>query len=147
MKVKVNYSETLDTDELLITCHPNHPNMDEILRFIHNYEQSEFHSVKDHKGNMVYLKSEDIYSFRIENKVLKAYTLNGAYTYNQRLYKVKQSLNKHFLQVSKSEIINILFIDYLKQNKNGIIEIIFTNKDSTYSSRRFLNSIKEALEI
>ncbi|WP_232196334.1 LytTR family DNA-binding domain-containing protein [Mammaliicoccus sciuri] len=79
--------------------------------------------------------------------MLKVYTLKGTFTYNQRLYKIKQHLNKNFLQVSKSEIINILFIDYLKQNKNGIIEIIFINKDSTYSSRRFLNSIKEALEI
>lgn len=147
MKVKVKYLETMNTDELLITSHPNHPNIDEILKFIHNYGNTHFHSVKDHKGEMIYLKSEDIYSFRIENKVLMVYTLKGAYTSNQRLYKVKKDLNKYFLQVSKSEIINILFIDYLKQNKNGIIEIIFINNDSTYSSRRFLRAIKEALEI
>jgi len=28
MNVKVDYSETLNTDGLLITCHPNHPNIE-----------------------------------------------------------------------------------------------------------------------
>ncbi|RIM74376.1 LytTR family transcriptional regulator, partial [Staphylococcus arlettae] len=40
-----------------------------------------------------------------------------------------------------------MFIDHLVLNKNGIIEIIFTNNDSTYSSRRYLKSIKEALKL
>lgn len=33
MKVKVDYSEILNTDDLLITCHPDHTNIDENLKF------------------------------------------------------------------------------------------------------------------
>ncbi|MDO5515528.1 MAG: LytTR family DNA-binding domain-containing protein, partial [Staphylococcus xylosus] len=50
-------------------------------------------------------------------------------------------------QISKSEIININYIDHLKLNKNGTIEIRFTNNDFTYSSRRYLPLIKEALKL
>ncbi|WP_329618719.1 LytTR family DNA-binding domain-containing protein [Staphylococcus equorum] len=49
--------------------------------------------------------------------------------------------------MSKSEIINIDYIDHLKLNKNGTIEIRFSNDDFTYSSRRYLSIIKEALKL
>ncbi|MCM3120917.1 hypothetical protein [Staphylococcus saprophyticus] len=39
------------------------------------------------------------------------------------------------------------FIDYLTLNKNGTIEIRFTDQSFTYSSRRYLPLIKEALKL
>lgn len=74
-------------------------------------------------------------------------TTDKQFTMNQRLYEIKSQLNTYFLQISKSEIININYIDYLKLNKNGTIEVRFTNSDFTYSSRRYLPLIKEALKL
>lgn len=57
MKVKVDYSEILNTDDLLITCHPDHTNIDENLKFINNCKESSFHSLKDHKCKMIFYSS------------------------------------------------------------------------------------------
>lgn len=83
----------------------------------------------------------------MENKILTIYTWNQHFTLNERLYTIKKQLSSNFLQISKSEIINIDYIDHLKLNKNGTIEIRFSNDDFTYSSRRYLSIIKEALKL
>ncbi|MDW3785062.1 LytTR family DNA-binding domain-containing protein [Staphylococcus saprophyticus] len=79
--------------------------------------------------------------------MLNVITAQRQYTMNQRLYEIKAQLNHSFLQISKSEIINVNFIDYLTLNKNGTIEIRFTDQSFTYSSRRYLPLIKEALKL
>ncbi|PTI70268.1 LytTR family transcriptional regulator DNA-binding domain-containing protein [Staphylococcus succinus] len=63
--------------------------------------------------------------------------------------KLKQSsiINHHFIKISKSEIINIHYLDHLSMTTTGQIKIFFKNDIVTYSSRRYLKSIKERLEL
>nr|WP_259337162.1 LytTR family DNA-binding domain-containing protein [Staphylococcus arlettae] len=147
MKIQVDYSEQMTHDELLITCNKHNHDIDKLLTLINDFYNQPSYQVRDLNNDIYFIAQHDIYSFRFENRLLKIYTLKGTFILNERLYKVKEHLASHFLQISKSEIINTMFIDHLVVNKNGIIEIIFTNNDSTYSSRRYLKSIKEALKL
>lgn len=147
MKFKVNYDTSLEQDDLIINCHPDNQNIEEIIQLMQTHVNQTFYPVKNRRDETHIVKQNDIYSFRIENKLLNIYTLNGQYTYNERLYKLKKHLSNNFLQISKSEIINVSFIDHLVLNKSGIIEIKFINNDTTFSSRRYLKEIKEVLGI
>ena len=147
MKIQVYYSAQLAQDKMLITCNKHSPDIDKLLMLINDFYNQPSYQVRNLNNDIYFIEQHDIYSFRFENRLLKIYTLQGSFILNERLYKVKAQLPAHFLQISKSEIINTLFIDHLVLNDNGIIEIVFTNSDSTYSSRRYLKSIKEALKL
>ncbi|MDW4068167.1 LytTR family DNA-binding domain-containing protein [Staphylococcus saprophyticus] len=146
MKVKVVYDQTLDEDEIILYARKDANNLSDIINSIQQLSQNILFPGK-YNETIYYLKPQDIICFRIENKILNVITAQRQYTMNQRLYEIKAQLNHSFLQISKSEIINVNFIDYLTLNKNGTIEIRFTYQSFTYSSRRYLPLIKEALKL
>lgn len=51
----------------------------------------------------------------------------------------------HFLQISQSEVVNLDQIKHLELTTNGLVLIHFLDDDQTYSSRRYLKTIKEVL--
>ena len=146
MDVKVIYNQHLDNNQVIIEVNEHTEHVNDIVNYINKLAKTKLFSGK-YKGETHFIKQEDIISFRIENKILTMITADKQFTMNQRLYEIKSQINTYFLQISKSEIININYIDYLKLNKNGTIEIRFTNNDFTYSSRRYLPLIKEALKL
>ncbi|HBI8398173.1 TPA: LytTR family transcriptional regulator DNA-binding domain-containing protein, partial [Staphylococcus aureus] len=54
---------------------------------------------------------------------------------------------QHFIRISKSEIVNKYYIEKLLLEPNGLIRMYLKDAHYTYSSRRFLKSIKERLSI
>ncbi|MBL0377769.1 MULTISPECIES: LytTR family DNA-binding domain-containing protein [Staphylococcus] len=146
MDVKVIYNQHLDNNQVIIEVNEHTEHVNDIVNYINKLAKTKLFPGK-YKGETHFIKQEDIFSFRIENKILTMITADKQFTMNQRLYEIKSQINTYFLQISKSEIININYIDYLKLNKNGTIEIRFTNNDFTYSSRRYLPLIKEALKL
>ncbi len=74
-------------------------------------------------------------------------TASQTYNIDLRLYQVLEILPTNFIQISQSEIINIDSISHLKLTPNGLVEIFLKNQSFTYSSRRYLKTIKEKLEL
>ncbi|MFQ3852962.1 hypothetical protein AST00_05565 [Staphylococcus equorum] len=146
MKVRVKYNNELSEDEVIIQANENAENLPDIVQYIKQLSNRKTFTGK-YNDEIHFIKQRDIICFRMENKILTIYTSNQQFTLNERLYTIKKQLSSNFLQISKSEIINIDYIDHLKLNKNGTIEIRFSNDDFTYSSRRYLSIIKEALKL
>lgn len=146
MKVTIKYNDTLSEDELIIQANSQLQDLSDITNIIEQkYSPNIFKGKKNEQIHLI--RQQDIFCFRIENKVLYFYTTKEKYSLNDRVYSVKEKLTLNFLQISKSEIINIDYINYLQLNRNGIIEINFKNDDFTYSSRRYLKIIKEVLKL
>lgn len=146
MKVTIEYNNNLSEDEMIIQANPQIQDLSAITNIIEQrYSTSIFRGKKNEQ--IYFIRQSDIVCFRIENKVLYFYTATEKYSLNSRLYSVKKQLTANFLQISKSEIINVDYINYLQLNRNGTIEIKFKNNDFTYSSRRYLKIIKEALKL
>lgn len=146
MDLEIIHDNDLPKGKVIIQSHKHTEQLPDIIACMKQLSQNKLFPGK-YQDDIYYIKHQDIISFRIENKVLTIITSDRQYTSTQRLYEVKSQMNMQFLQISKSEIININYIDYLKLNKNGTIEIRFTNSDFTYSSRRYLPLIKEALKL
>lgn len=146
MKIIFKINSSLPKDEVEIQANQRTPEIDQLID--HLSHQDHLHTIKaKHNDEIFILDFSDIYTFRIEDRILYAQTEHQTYTIPQKLYEVKSQATRHFIQISKSEIINDRHIHHLELEKNGIIKIHFTNQTFTHSSRRYLKQIKEHLNL
>ena len=95
------------------------------------------------------LKIEHITSFRTQQKHVVAISNGKVFNTKYRLYELEEQLPNTFIRISKSEIVNQNAIIKLQLEANGLIRMYLKNLDDdyTYSSRRYLKSIKERLSL
>lgn len=82
-----------------------------------------------------------------ENGKIFAKTDDNIYQLKYRLYQLEALLDKNFIRISNSEIINIQKVKNLDFSMLGTIRINFINGTYTFASRRFIKKIKEYLKI
>lgn len=98
--------------------------------------------------NVYPIDLDQIVQFVVVDKQVNAITINNnALKLDQRLYQIEEIVGSTFTRISKSEIINLDYIDYLKLEPNGMVELMMKNGNTTYASRRYLNTIKERLSL
>lgn len=100
-------------------------------------------------GDHVYpIDLEQIAQFVVEDKQVYAITMNNkSLKLDHRLYQIEEIVSSVFVRISKSEIINLDYIDHLKLETNGMVQLIMKNGSTTYASRRYLKTIKERLSL
>ena len=146
MKVELQIKETYEEEKLIVQTPQPTEKVQKVIEFAENLDQKE--TIKGKIEDQVYLvKIDKIQRFYIENRKVLAETASHTYTIDLRLYQVLDILSTTFIQISQSEIINIDAISHLKLTPNGLIEIFLKNESFTYSSRRYLKTIKEKLEL
>ncbi|HFI0119345.1 TPA: LytTR family DNA-binding domain-containing protein [Streptococcus suis] len=145
MKVKLAISPEILEDLVTIEAQAMSEQITQLVAYVQNLDkQTSRLTVK--KGEQVYLLEHDeIVRLYLEDKVLQVETVGDSFTSNLRLYQVKEELPVNFLQISQSEIIHIKQLDHLKLTANGLVKLVMKNGSVTYSSRRYLKSIKERL--
>ncbi|CAC6917624.1 lytTr DNA-binding domain protein [Staphylococcus aureus] len=89
----------------------------------------------------------NVITFQVINKNVTAITSNQKFKLKLRLYELEKQLPQHFIRISKSEIVNKYCIEKLLLEPNGLIRMYLKDAHYTYSSRRYLKSIKERLSI
>lgn len=98
--------------------------------------------------NEIYvLEVKTITSFRTHKNQVIALKDGQQFKLKDRLYELEMKLPTSFIRISKSEIVNIEMIEKLLLEPNGLIRMYLKNEDYTYSSRRYLKSIKERLSL
>ncbi|HEL1613934.1 TPA: response regulator transcription factor [Streptococcus suis] len=145
MKVKLAISPEILEDLVTIEAQAMSEQITQLVAYVKNLDkQTSRLTVK--KGEQVYLlEYDEIVRLYLEDKVLQVETVGDSFTSNLRLYQVKEELPANFLQISQSEIIHIKQLDHLKLTANGLVKLVMKNGSVTYSSRRYLKSIKERL--
>ena len=131
MKVELQIKETYKEEKLIVQAPQETKKVQKVIEFAENLDQKE--TIKGKIDDQVY-------------KVL-AETSSQTYSIHLRLYQVLEILPTSFIQISQSEIVNIDSISHLKLTPNGLVEIFLKNESFTYSSRRYLKTIKEKLEL
>ena len=145
MKVELQISETYEEEKLIVQAPQPTDKVQKVIEFAENLDITE--KIKGKIDNQVYLvKIGKIQRFYIENRKVLAETASQTYTIDLRLYQVLELLPSNFIQISQSEIINIDSISHLI-TPNGLVEIFLKNESFPYSSRRYLKTIKEKLEL
>ncbi|MEW4354751.1 LytTR family DNA-binding domain-containing protein [Streptococcus pneumoniae] len=145
MNIQIHIDPHLSQEEVHISIRELNKEWEDILNLIHKMKTPKLTA---HRGKEIhFLDIKDIFHIVTENKVVLAKTENQTYQLEQPLYQLIDLLPKTFLQISQSEIINSEKIRSLEFTKNGLVKIFLTNGTYTFSSRRYLKSIKEALNL
>ena len=150
MKVELQISESYEEEKLIVQAPQETEKVQKVIEFAENLDLKEKikGKIKGKIEDQVYLiEIRNIQRFYIENRKVLAETAGQTYTIDLRLYQILELLPSNFIQISQSEIINIDSISHLKLTPNGLVEIFLKNENFTYSSRRYLKTIKEKLEL
>lgn len=147
MKVSMRIDTQYPDKQVCIEAPEYSRDLEDLATYIKDWEQHARVMIVFRGERQYRLDSSEIVRLVIEDRRLLVKTLTETYHSKQRLYQVKEGLPSYFLQISQSEIINLNQLDHLQVTPNGLVKLIFNNQDMTYSSRRYLKAIKEALNL
>lgn len=96
-------------------------------------------------GDMVILQPSEIYMVRVESGETMIYTEKKSYRSRKRLYEVGQQLGKQFMQISKSTLVNLSYMDSIEPGFSGTLLLKLKNGCKDYVSRTYLSEFKKYL--
>lgn len=95
--------------------------------------------------DIVILKPDEIYMVKVENGDTVIYAKDRQYRSRKRLYELAEQLGKQFMQISKSTIINLSYMDSIEPGFSGTLLLKLKNGCKDYVSRTYLPEFKKYL--
>ncbi len=95
--------------------------------------------------DMVILQPNEIYMVRVEGGDTIIYGEKQKYRSRKRLYEVGQQLGQKFMQISKTTLINLSYMDSIEPGFSGTLLLKLRNGNSDYVSRTYLPAFKKYL--
>lgn len=121
---------------------------DEIQRMVDLFSPTEQPiTALANEEDIVVLKSDEIYMVRVEDKDTIIYTDRNRYRSRKRLYEVGQQLGTKFMQISKTTLINLSYMDSIEPGFSGTLLLKLRNGCKDYVSRKYLPEFKKYLGI
>lgn len=145
MKVKVDISPEYK-EAYAVIC--TDKMTDEIQRMVDLFSSTEQPiTALANEEDIVVLKSDEIYMVRVEDKDTIIYTDRNRYRSRKRLYEVGQQLGTKFMQISKTTLINLSYMDSIEPGFSGTLLLKLRNGCKDYVSRKYLPEFKKYLGI
>ncbi len=144
MKITIEAPKPGEEDEIIVRC----ADLDErVLKLIQALRaEDKLTGYIDDK--IVKLSLKEIYYFEaVDNKVF-SYTAKETYEVHKKLYEIEQAFeHTDFLRISKSVIVNVSKIAYVKPIFNGRFEAKLKNDEKVIVSRQYVADLKKKLGI
>ena len=119
---------------------------DEIQRMIDVFSTSETPiTALRNEEDLIVLQPSDIYMVRVENGDTIIYGEKNMYRSRKRLYELAAQLGKSFMQISKTTLINLSYMDHIEPGFSGTLLLIMKNGSKDYVSRTYLREFKKYL--
>ena len=119
---------------------------DEIQRMIDVFSTSETPiTALRNEEDLIVLQPSDIYMVRVENGDTIIYGEKNTYRSRKRLYELAAQLGKSFMQISKTTLINLSYMDHIEPGFSGTLLLIMRNGSKDYVSRTYLREFKKYL--
>ena len=145
MKITIETPKEGEEDEIIVRCASLD---DRLLNLISSLkkEQTQLAGYLDDK--IVQLALKDIYYFEsVDNKVF-AYSSKNVYEVHKKLYEIEEEYaHTDFLRISKSAIVNVAKIAYIRPLLNGRFEAKLKNDEKIIISRQYVMELKKKLGI
>ena len=95
--------------------------------------------------DIIVLQSKEIYMVRVENGDTYIYGEKNKYRSRKRLYELGAQLGSQFMQISKTTLVNLSYMDSIEPGFSGTLLLKLRNGSSDYVSRTYLPSFKKYL--
>ena len=119
---------------------------DEIQRVIDGFSLNESTvTALQNEKDIIILLPKEIYMVRVENGDTVIYGKDRSYRSRKRLYELEQQLGKQFMQISKSTLVNLSYMDSVESGFSGTLLLKLKNGCKDYVSRRYLPQFKKYL--
>ena len=146
MKIEFDINEKYQEDKIIICTNKI---TDELQEFVNKLNNEKNNKIYGYKNDKIFIleenKIETIYS---ENKkVFIRYENGNIYETKKRIYELENNLPNKFVRISNSEIVNFDKVQNLDFKIVGTIILNFYTDRYTYVSRRYVEKIREYLEI
>ena len=145
MKITIETPRQGEEDEVIIRC----STMDEkLLNFISALKSEQGKLTGYAEDRIVKLSVKDIYYFEsVDNKVF-AYTAKETYEIHKKLYEIEQEFeHTDLLRISKSVIVNVSKIAYIKPMFNGRCGAKLRKEGKMIVSRQYVLDLKKKIGI
>ena len=119
---------------------------DEIQRVIDVLGTSETPiTALQNEEDIIVLQPKDIYMVRVEDGDTIIYGAKQSYRSRKRLYELAEQLGKQFMQISKTTLINLSYMDSIEPGFSGTLLLKLKNGNKDYVSRKYLPEFKKYL--
>lgn len=143
--MKVNIDISAEYREPFAVIHADKVT-EEIQRMIDIFSNSETPvTALQNEEDIVVLQPKDIYMVRVENGDTVIYGAKQKYRSRKRLYELALQLGKQFMQISKTTLINLSYMDSIEPGFSGTLLLKLKNGDKDYVSRKYLPEFKKYL--
>lgn len=95
--------------------------------------------------DIVVLQPKEIYMVRVEDGDTVIYGARQRYRSRKRLYELAEQLGKQFMQISKTTLINLSYMDSIEAGYSGTLLLKLKNGNKDYVSRKYLPEFKKYL--
>lgn len=145
MKITIETPGEGEEDEIIVRCASLNDRLMKLIAALRT-EESPLTGYMDDK--IVKLATKDIFYFEaVDNKVF-AYTDKGVYEVRIKLYEIeKEYANTDFLRISKSAVVNVAKIAYIRPLINGRFEAKLKNEEKIIINRQYVIELKKKLGI
>ena len=119
---------------------------EEIQRMIDIFSVSEAPiTALQNEEDIVVLQSKEIYMVRVEDGDTVIYGENNKYRSRKRLYELGAQLGSQFMQISKTTLVNLSYMDSIEPGFSGTLLLKLRNGCKDYVSRTYLPAFKKYL--
>lgn len=95
--------------------------------------------------DIVVLKPDEIYMVRVEDGDTIIYGAKSRYRSRRRLYELSEQLGSKFMQISKTTLVNLSYMDSIEPGFSGTLLLKLKNGSKDYVSRKYLPEFKKYL--
>jgi DNA-binding LytR/AlgR family response regulator len=95
--------------------------------------------------DIIVLQPKDIYMVRVEEGNTVIYGAKQKYRSRKRLYEIGRQLGKQFMQISRTTLINLSYMDSIEPGFGGTLLLKLKNGCKDYVSRTYLPEFKKYL--
>lgn len=118
----------------------------DVKRLVEKIKSCDHNICGEDNGRQYMIKICDIYYIECVDRKTFIYTKNQVFSTEQKLYRFAEELKDYdFVQVSKTCILNLDVLQYIKTLYNSRMEATLINEEKVTVSRTYVSSIKKAL--
>lgn len=147
MKIKIEFDEHMQEEEIIIRCSSLTEKIQKIQRTLSEIDNTKEKIILFKNETEYYLNLEDILFFETGLHGIEAHTIDNIFQCKFKLYELEEILPGSFMRISKSAILNTNKVYSINRNltASSVIEFKNTHKQ-VYVSRNYYKPLKNKLE-
>lgn len=144
MKVSVELSVEYQDPYVVIYADEVTDEIQRVLELLRDQKEA-FITALEKEENIVILQPKEIYMVRVEAGETIIFGEKQKFRSRKRLYELEQQLGRQFMQISKSTLVNLSYMDSIEAGFNGTLLLKLKNGCKDYVSRTYLPKFKKYL--